>query len=509
MKMTLSILPLGLGLAALLVAGPELGRGTAAANAETVVEAESYDWQMPDERLMAPFKERVPIVFVTRNQNAREWDRLPGFWNEASEQVADPKTGQVVERKVVKIKVPLGLSQPPPVPLENPMTVAKWALGKRLFFDGVLSSDGSVSCASCHNPRKGFADGAPVATGIKGLKGSINTPTVLNSAFNTLQFWDGRALSLEDQAQGPVQNPLEMFDGEGNAWHKAVQRLRADQEYVRAFRRVFGHDPTRDAVAKALAAYERTVFSGNSVHDRAELAMRKRVDEEETGKYVLQPKDYETVLKDAISKKDLPALEALGLGLATDAGKVSEVARRINQGRELFFGKARCNGCHVGDNFTDNLFHNLGVGTRDGVLPPDALGRFARLPTGHKNAELAGAFKTPTLRGLLGTAPYMHDASLTTLEQVVDFYDRGGNINEFLDVKLRDYEAEKAFELSRRNGTPHRGPEVKLFGKDQKPVVPLKLNLSAEEKADLVLFLRALQGDPVDPIVADRSKLPQ
>ncbi len=109
------------------------------------------------------------------------------------------------------------------------------------------------------------------------------------------------------------------------------------------------------------------------------------------------------------------------------------MAQSLNDGRALFFGKARCNSCHVGDNFTDNQFHNLGVGVKDGQLPADTLGRFATLPTGHKNPELIGAFKTPTLRHLLGTAPYMHNGSERTLEEVVEFYDRGGNANEFLD----------------------------------------------------------------------------
>jgi cytochrome c peroxidase len=173
----------------------------------------------------------------------------------------------------------------------------------------------------------------------------------------------------------------------------------------------------------------------------------------------------------------------------------------------VFFGKARCNSCHAGDNYTDNQFHNLGVGVTDGQLPANALGRYGAQPLGAKDPALAGAFKTPTLRHLLGTAPYMHNGSEATLDKVVDFYDKGGNANEFLDPKMRDYDAEKAYLVSAADKTEYKGPQPQLFGKGKTPVIPLKLNLSAQEKQDLVLFLRSLQGDPADPIIADPEKL--
>jgi cytochrome c peroxidase len=446
-----------------------------------------YEWQIPDESLMAPFKDRKPILFVNRTQNPKEWDELPGFWNKGTESTIEPRTGKTVERECVRIKVPLGLTQNPPVPAENPITVAKWSLGKQLYYDTILSSDGSVSCSSCHDPKKGFTDRSPFSTGIKNLKGGMSAPTVFNTAYQPFQFWDGRASSLEDQSQGPVQNPVEMFGGDGHAWNALVQRVRARPDYVRQFSAVFGTLPTRDAIAKAIATYERTVLSGNSIHDRADVAMRKRVDAEDTGKYDLSAKDYEAVLKAAFAAKDVAALEPLGL---TGPAKVSAVAKAIDRGRAVFFGKARCNSCHAGDNFTDNQFHNLGA-----------------LPTGAKDPALVGAFKTPTLRHLLGTAPYMHDGGEESLVKVIDFYDKGGNANEFLDPKMRDYDAEKAYLLSVENKTEYKGPPVQLMGKSQLPVVPLKLNLSKEEKADLVLFLRSLQGDPADPMVADPSKL--
>ncbi len=462
----------------------------------------SYDWQIPNESWKTPFKDEQPILFLARTQNPAEWDKLPAFWNESTEKTLDPKTGVPVERNVVRIKVPLGLTQVPVSPVENPITVGKWNLGKKLYFDTILSSDSTVACASCHDPRKGYTDQSPVSTGINGKKGGVSAPTVLNSAFNRLQFWDGRAATLEDQSQGPPQNPVEMFDGAGHAWHKVIERLRKKPEYVKMFREVFGTEPTRDGTAKAIAAYERTVFSGNSIYDRADLAMRARVEEEGTGKYDFKPVDFETALKGAFKNKDENALKSLNLDPTRDATRIAETAAALERGRALFFGKARCNSCHVGDNFTDNDFHNLGVGVKEGILPPESFGRHSAQPLGHKNPDYIGAFKTPTLRGLLNTAPYLHDGSEATLEKVVDFYDRGGNANEFLDTKMRDYEAEKAYLLAQQGGAPYKGPEVKLFGKDRKPIVPLHLKLTEAEKKDLVLFLRSLQGDPVDPKVA-------
>jgi cytochrome c peroxidase len=368
-----------------------------------------YDWQLPDPRWQQQAFRQEPIYFVNRAQTPMEWNRLATFWNEVTEQVNDPVTGAYVERRAVKIKVPLGLQQNPPVPAENPMTVAKWEFGKKLFFDRIVSSNGTVSCASCHDPRRGYTDQAAISTGIKGSMGSVSAPTVLNTAYSALLFWDGRALSLEDQAQGPPQNPLEMFDGEGNAWRKVVQRVRLQQDYQQRFQAVFGTEPTRDAIAKAIACYERTVLCGNSIHDRAELESQRR------GPRVPEAQDYEAAMREAIARKDISALTAVGVDLSTASHTLRERARQLDRGRSLFFGKARCNQCHTGDNFTDNQFHNLGVGIAGGGIASGGEGRFARLPTGHKKPELMGAFKTPTLRGLLGTPPYMHDGSEGTL----------------------------------------------------------------------------------------------
>ncbi len=499
----------GIALAGLLFTAAlqgQMDKGTAGGDKAggSVVEEglADHEFALPNPAWKTPFREEVPIVFV--NQNMPEWKTLKGFWTEGTEKAIDPATGEAFTRKVVRIKVPLGLTSSPPVPAENPMTVAKWALGKRLYFEERLSSDGSTSCASCHDPKKGFTDQANVSTGIRGNKGGVSAPTVFNTAYGAFQFWDGRAASLEDQSQGPVQNALEMFDGDGHAWKRAVKRLREDKEYTARFKAVFGTMPTRDAVAKAIATYERTILSGNSIHDRAAVHAIDRASDEGKSDFTATAADYAKALKDAFAAKDTPALKALELADEKDTGAF---AKRLANGRNLFFNKARCNGCHVGDNFSDGAFHNLGVGAKAGKIPPSAAGRYAAQPVGHKNPEMYGAFKTPTLRHLLGTAPYMHDGGEKDLMAVVEFYDKGGNANEHLDIRMRDEDAEKAWYAAKAAGKEYKGPEVFVLG--GRPIVPLKLKLTADEKKDLVLFMRALQGDPAPAVVADRKSLPK
>jgi cytochrome c peroxidase len=327
---------------------------------------------------------------------------------------------------------------------------------------------------------------------------------VFNSAYSKLQFWDGRAISLEDQAQGPVGNSLEMFSGKADPWSEAIGRIREKPEYAAAFKAVFGHAPTRDAAAKAIATYERTVLLGTGIQDRAELVMRKRVTEEETGKFELTAADYVATLKAEFAAKSA-ALKDIGLD---DESKIDATAKSLLNGRTLFFGKARCTNCHTGDTFSDSGFHNLGVGAKDGDLPLSEFGRFVRLPTGHKDPAAIGAFKTPGLRGLLQTAPYMHSGDEKTLEAVIDFYDRGGNVNPWLSEKMRDTAAEAAYLKARAEGKPLPA-DVKTFGPAKTPIIPFKLNLTAQEKADLVLFLKALNGDPLDPLIADPAAYPK
>jgi len=465
---------------------------------------EPADYLLPNDAVMIPFQDRAPMSFVTRNQP--EWAALKTFFSDFQEDAVNPTTGEKVTRRAIKVRVPLGLNQPPPVPAENAMTLAKWLLGRKLYYDPILSTSGAVSCSTCHHPTKGFTDQRRTSTGIGGALGPINSPTVINSAYAKFQFWNGRADTLEDQSQGPVGNSKEMFGGKADAWEEAILRLRTTPVYVKAFAQVFGHAPTRDSAAKAIATYERTVLSGNSVHDRAEAAMKKRVTEEESGKFELKAEDYAGVLKAAFAAKEASALAALNLDPAADAGKADAVGQKLFTGRTLFFGKAKCSTCHTGDTFSDSGFHNLGVGVDGkGDIPYEEFGRFSILRTGHKDVNLVGAFKTPGLRGLVDTAPYMHSGDEKSLEAVVDFYDRGGNANPYLSDKLRDTTAEASYVRAKAASQPVDAA-VKTFGPSKKPIIPLKLNLTADDKAALVLFLRALNGEPIDPVVSDPTR---
>lgn len=289
-----------------------------------------------------------------------------------------------------------------PTPSTNLGYAQKVALGKQLYFDGRLSKNGQVACAFCHNPFTGFADPRQTSIGVDGKVGGRQAPTVFNTGFNRVQFWDGRAGSLEEQAIGPIHNPIEM----GETHEHVVAKLKKIKGYQDQFKAVFGTDVNLQGIAEAIAAYERTVISSNSAFD----------------KYVM------------------------GNQQAMDPAAV--------RGMTLFKGKARCILCHGGPNLTDNRFHNLGV-PQVGPLEED-LGRYNVT----RQESDKGAFKTPTLRSIAETAPYMHDGAFKTLEEVVDFLDQGGGANQ------------------------HLSPLVK------------KLGLTAEEKADLVAFLKALSGEP-------------
>lgn len=313
------------------------------------------------------------------------------------------------------------------VPPENPVTPEKVALGRQLYYDKRLSKDGTVSCATCHDPSKGFGDGKKVSEGIQGKRGTRNAPTVLNAVFNEFQFWDGRAPSFEEQAKGPMTNPVEM----GMASHDDVVKVvRGVPEYRERFEAVFGREPGIDEIVAAIASFERTVVSGDSAFDRF---------------------------------------------IAGDKAALSESAQR---GWELWNTKARCNTCHpFGDatpNFSDNKFHNIGVAAKNRDFA--ALAR--RAAAGGNPDELAfspdftelgrfivtrqpkdiGAFKTPGLRDVALSAPYLHDGSEATLLDVVSFYDKGGEPNPYLDGGI----------------------------------VPLKL--TDQEKHDLVAFMESLTG---------------
>ncbi|MFA9461386.1 cytochrome-c peroxidase [Thiohalorhabdus sp. Cl-TMA] len=325
---------------------------------------------------------------------------------------------------------PLGLP-PVPVPEENPITKAKVELGEQLFKEKRFSGNGSISCSHCHKPQMAFTDGLPIAQGIRGKKGTRHTPTVINAVYYKTQFWDGRRESLETQALDPLTNPVE----HGLKSHGAVlDVVRDDADYREQFREVFGVAPGDikiGHVTKAIAAFERTQVSGNSPFDR----------------YLF--------------------------GGEQDA--ISESAKR---GLKIFRNKGRCVDCHTIEQnyatFTDNEFHNLGVGfdrIRDELFTlVDSFRRMKqqdkkgdidnKVLTDKKVTELGrfavtldpqdvGRFKTPTLRNVAVTPPYMHDGSEETLMEVVKFYNRGGNQNPLLDggIKQLDLTEQEQLDL--------------------------------------------------------------
>jgi cytochrome c peroxidase len=264
-------------------------------------------------------------------------------------------------------ELPVGLGALPrlEVPADNPQSPAKIELGRKLFFSKDLSGDRSMSCASCHNPANGFSDGKPRAVGFQGKELRFHTPSILNAAYNSYQFWDGRALSLEQQAAGPITSAVEMNMPEET---ELISRLNAHPGYRHEFQAVFAQGPSLKTIVKAIAAYERTLITTDSRFDR----------------YA--------------------------------AGDKMALTLHEKNGLVLFIAKARCARCHDGPNFTDNKFQNTAVGVNDE-------GRFAVT----KQESDRGAFKTPGIRNVALHAPYMHDGSLATLAAVIDYYDRGGD----------------------------------------------------------------------------------
>jgi cytochrome c peroxidase len=286
--------------------------------------------------------------------------------------------GKLVWRPDLWKNPPRGLS-PVPDPVNNRTTVEKVELGRLLYFDKRLSKDGTISCASCHHPKLGFSNGQRFAAGIGGQLGNRNSPTVYNAAYNNEQFWDGRAKSLEEQAMGPITNPIEM----GHSVPELLDVIKKIPEYVEGFEKAFGlPEITEGEVQRAIAAFERTVLTGDAPFDRHKAGAR-----------------------DALSPEAL-------------------------RGLAVFEGKGGCVVCHLGPNLSDNQFHNLGVGTE--AQEPD----IGRMELTKREKDWA-KFKTPTLRNVAVTGPYMHDGSLETLEEIVAIYEKGGIANKNLDPLIR------------------------------------------------------------------------
>jgi cytochrome c peroxidase len=363
---------------------------------------------------------------------------VPGRGELTNEQIKS-WLGNTAIHQPLEVVLPVGLALGANnvfIPKENPITRAKIELGRQLFFDTRLSSSNTVSCASCHHPEDGYGRNTTFGVGVGGQKGGRNSPTSFNRILSSVQFWDGRAATLEDQAKGPIANPIEM----GNTHEAAVKTLKGIEGYRLEFDKVFpGKGITIDTVAQAIATFERAIVTGPSPADYYEPLMNFE-------------KSFSDDLKDMDNFKteDLDSYNQYWkLKRASDAHPISPSAIR---GRELFFGKANCTACHAGANFSDEKYHNIGIGMEK--ENPD-LGRFDQT----KQDKDRGAFKTPTVRNISQTGPYMHDGSLKTLTEVVEWYDKGGHPNPYLSDKMK------------------------------------KLNLTAQEKEDLVSYMQALQGD--------------
>jgi len=283
----------------------------------------------------------------------------------------------------------------PHIPADNPLTVAGVALGRRLFYDPVLSSDGSQSCASCHQPDKSFTDGLPVSTGVLGMEGERSAMALINLAFNANGFfWDGRAKTLEAQALIPVEDHVELNE----SWDHVETKLRRDERYPALFRQAFGisrkSEITRDLVVKAIAQFERTLISANSKFDRV---------------------------------------------VWLNDGWLSDAELR---GKQLFFFEELqtvehpgCSHCHFDPLFTDNRYKNNGLDSvaRLEDFPDPGLGGV------NNNRYDYGKFRVPTLRNIALTAPYMHNGRFQTLEEVLDHYSRGGHSVENEDPNIRPF----------------------------------------------------------------------
>lgn len=323
-----------------------------------------------------------------------------------------PPVEKMDGRRVLKVELPVGL---PPVefPPGSPPTEAVIELGRRLFYDKNLSLDGSIACSSCHNPRYGFSDNKPIAIGLGGRKGTRNSPTLFNVGYGKAFGWAGRAAGLEDASRNPLLHVAEM----GQTEAELEKRLNDNSIYRNLFERAFGPGPISvQKVVRAMAIFQRLMLSGNSLFD----------------KYMY-------------------------------LGNTKALSQGALRGLALFEKRGNCVVCHqIGKEFaifTDGQFHNLGVG----VNAKGELADLGRYEVTRQEAD-KGAFKTPTLRNILQTRPYMHDGSLQSLSDVVEFYNAGGRPNRYQSKLIRP------------------------------------LNLTPDEKLDLLAFLESLGGEPVPHI---------
>jgi cytochrome c peroxidase len=303
-----------------------------------------------------------------------------GRWPFGLEPPSRAFASEDVYSSIAVFPVPLGLP-PIPWPEDNPYSPARAELGELLFFDGRLSANGTVSCAFCHEPARAFSGSTPDSKGVNNERGSRHAPSLINRAWGKSQFWDGRAPTLEAQVIIPVTNANEM----GMTADRVVNEIRSIEGYRPLFAKAFGDSTINfERIAKAIATFERTIVSGNSAYDR----------------YI--------------------------------AGDKSALTKEQKDGLDFFNKKGECAECHNGPNFSNEKFANLGVGSDREHPDP------GREDVTKKRGDL-GKFKVPTLRDLAHRAPYMHDGSIKTLNEVLNIYAKGGLPNPHLDTRLTPF----------------------------------------------------------------------
>jgi len=346
------------------------------------------------------------LIFGCERSEKKESSKLPS--TQEADPLAQPKSLQQIGVSVEATRAA--------IPADNPQTPEKVSLGQRLFFERRLSVDGTVSCSTCHDPQLAFTDRKPTSVGIKGRVGQRNAPTILNALYNKTQFWDGRVNTLEEQAALPIVNAVEMGHPSLEA---AVAQIASVEEYQRAFQRVFGRPPNGPDLLRAIASYERTQLSFDSPFDHF---------------------------------------------IAGDKNAIDDSAKR---GWELFNTQARCNKCHALTDtqrdvtvFTDNDFHNIGIGiirhnvvalarqaeqliksgdtaTIDRAAIQTEMSVLGRFLITKKEKDIA-SFKTPDVRNVLVSGPYFHDGSQETLWDVIDHYNKGDGLqNPYLDEDIQ------------------------------------------------------------------------
>ena len=305
------------------------------------------------------------------------------------------------------------LPDTPPYPKGNKPTEKRVELGKILFFDPRIGGDGNMSCATCHNPLLGWSDALPTAKGFKSQVLGRATPVVTNTGYNSIQMWDGRKKTLEDQAIGPMEASVEMQTD----FTQLLNLINHSEAYKDAFEAAYpGEGINKTTIAKAIASFERTVISNNSPFDQ-----------------------WVKGDKNALTKQEV-------------------------EGFKLFVNpeKGNCAACHSAPNFTDDGFHNIGLPSW-GVENPD-VGRYAERPLN----LMKGAFKTPTLRDISLSAPYFHDGSASTLEEVMDHYIAGGQVKTNLspsmkELTLSDKEKEAIIAFMKKLTSPPKNFELPIL----------------------------------------------